>query len=191
MNRGVEAIGYCTKCGAALALKWLESDQCERRVCSACGEVHYENPRLLVSCYLHWRDRVAFCRRARAPGRGLWALPAGFVERGETLEEAVVREIEEETGLRLDRRRVNLFRVVSLPHINEVYVEFRAELTVAPVFSPGPEALEVALFSERDFPHGDLAFGDVMPDYPDEFFKCLRVGDFPIKSLPMHPLKVI
>jgi ADP-ribose pyrophosphatase YjhB (NUDIX family) len=189
-DRTVKTMRYCTRCGGTLVLKWLELEHCERRVCRACGEIHYENPRLLVSCYLHWLGRVVFCRRARAPGKGLWALPAGFVEQGETLEEAVVREIEEETGLSLTPRRVSLFRLVSLPHISEVYVEFRAELPVAPVFLPGPEALEVALFSERDIPRDDLAFGDIMPTYPNEFFECLRSGDFPIRSLPMHPLKV-
>ena len=190
MGRTVETIRFCMRCGGPLALRWVELDQRERRVCGACGEVHYENPRLLVSCYLHWRDRVVFCRRARAPARGLWALPAGFVEQGETLEEAVVREINEETGVLLAPRRVSLFRLVSLPHISEVYVEFRAELAAVPVFSPGQEALEVALFSERDIPRSDLAFGDVMPTYPDEFFECLRAGYFPIKSLPLHPSKV-
>lgn len=174
-----------------LALRWLESEHCERRVCIACGEIHYENPRLLVSCYVHWRGRVVFCRRARAPAKGLWALPAGFVEQGETLEQAVVREIEEETGLSLAPPSVSLFRLLSLPHINEVYVEFRAELKAAPVFSPGPEALEVALFSERDIPREHLAFADIIPSYPDEFFGCLRSGDFPIRSLPLHPLKAI
>ena len=141
-SRTVETIGYCTKCGGALALGWIELDQRERRICTACGEIHYENPHLLVSCYIHWRDRVVFCRRARAPARGLWALPAGFVEQGETLEEAVVREVEEETGLPLSPRSVSLLRLLSLPHINEVYVEFRAELTAMPAFSPGHETLE-------------------------------------------------
>jgi ADP-ribose pyrophosphatase YjhB (NUDIX family) len=189
MSLTVEKIKYCSKCGGALALRWIASDQRERRVCTACSHIHYENPRLLVSCFIHWRDRVVFCRRARAPARGLWALPAGFVEQGETLEEAVVREIEEETGLPLPTRSVTLFRLLSLPHINEVYAEFRAELTAAPVFSLGHEALEVALFSERDIPRRELAFGDVMPAYPDEFFKCLRTGAFPIRSVPLRPLK--
>lgn len=190
-SRTVETIGYCTKCGGALALGWIELDQRERRICTACGEIHYENPHLLVSCYIHWRDRVVFCRRARAPARGLWALPAGFVEQGETLEEAVVREVEEETGLPLSPRSVSLLRLLSLPHINEVYVEFRAELTAMPAFSPGHEALNVALFSQRDIPRDELAFGDVMPGYPDEFFECLRAGTFPIKSLQLPPSKVI
>jgi ADP-ribose pyrophosphatase YjhB (NUDIX family) len=189
-SRTVDTARYCTRCGGRLALKWLELDQRERRVCAECGEIHYENPRLLVSCYIHWLGRVVFCRRARAPAKGLWALPAGFVEQGETLEEAAVREIEEETGLLLHPRRINLFRLISLPHIDEVYVEFRAELTVAPIFSPGHETLEVALFSERELPRRDLAFGDVMPSYPDEFFECLRSGAYPIRSLPMHPSKV-
>jgi ADP-ribose pyrophosphatase YjhB (NUDIX family) len=184
----VNAARFCAECGGSLEHRWLEVDHRTRQVCVLCGSIHYENPRILVSCYMHWRDRVVFCRRAQAPARGLWALPAGFVEMSETLEEGVVREIREETGLLVDPRGVALFRLISLPHISEVYVEFRVELSAEPTFSPGHETLEVALFSEHDVPRDELAFGDVMPSYPDEFFKCVRMREFPIKSVPIRPV---
>ncbi|MDB6085878.1 MAG: hydrolase [Gammaproteobacteria bacterium] len=180
VDRG--AAKYCTQCGGRLTSKWLDADQRQRHVCVVCQHVHYENPRVLVWCYAHWHDGVVFCRRALAPAMGLWAPPAGFVEKGETLEEAVMREVREEAGIELDPKRVILFRVASLPHMNEVYVEFRAELASPPVFRPGSEALEVALFTEANVPRQALAFGDMLPAYPDEFFKCLRIGEFPIKS---------
>ena len=180
------AARFCTQCGGRLAPKWVEADERQRSVCVACGHVHYENPRVLVWCYAHWRDSVVFCRRALAPAMGLWAPPAGFVEKGETLEEAVMREVREEAGIDLDPQRLVLFRVASVPHMNEVYVEFRAELAAPPVFRPGPEALEVALFSQWDVPRQALAFGDMLPAYPDEFFKCLRSGQFPIKSIAVQ-----
>src|ERR1700722_15803870 len=184
----VNAARFCAECGGSLEHRWLEVDHRTRQVCVLCGSIHYENPRILVSCYMHWRDRVVFCRRAQAPARGLWALPAGFVEMSETLEEGVVREIREETGLLVDPRGVALFRLISLPHISEVYVEFRVELSAEPTFSPGHETLEVALFAQHDVPRDELAFGDVMPSYPDEFFKCVRMREFPIKSVPIRPV---
>jgi ADP-ribose pyrophosphatase YjhB (NUDIX family) len=182
----VNAARFCAECGGPLEHRWLEMDHRTRQVCVLCGSVHYENPRILVSCYMHWHDRVVFCRRAQAPARGLWALPAGFVEMSETLEEGVVREIREETGLLVDPRGVALFRLMSLPHISEVYVEFRVELSAEPKFAPGHETLEVALFSEHEIPRDKLAFGDVMPSYPDEFFKCMLMREFPIKSVPVR-----
>jgi ADP-ribose pyrophosphatase YjhB (NUDIX family) len=179
-------VKFCAHCGGRLAVQWLDSEQRRRQVCTACSKVHYENPRILVSCYAHWRDSVVFCRRAQAPARGLWALPAGFVEKGETLEEAVVREVAEETGLDLGLQPVALFRVTSLPHMNEVYVEYRVELPAAPVFAPGPEALEVALFAESDLPRDQLAFGDMLCGYPDDFYQCLRSARFPVTSISVR-----
>jgi ADP-ribose pyrophosphatase YjhB (NUDIX family) len=182
-------INYCTHCGGRLALRWLEADQRHRYVCAGCRKVHYENPRPLVWCYVHWQGSLVFCRRAQPPAQGLWSPPAGFVEKGETLEEAVVREVNEETGIELEPKLLELFRVTSLPHMNEVYVEYRAELAAAPVFIPGPEALEVALFTEASVPRKELAFGEMLPAYPEEFFRCLRTGEFPIRSIPVRLVK--
>lgn len=182
-----EAINFCSQCGSRLTFRWLEAEQRHRHVCSACHRVYYENPRVLVWCYIHWRDSLVFCRRAQPPARGLWSPPAGFVETGETLEEAAVREVGEETGIRLEPKGLELFRVASLPHMNEVYVEYRAELAEEPVFAPGPEALEVALFSAANVPRAELAFSDMLPAYPDEFFRCLHERDFPVRSIPVRP----
>jgi hypothetical protein len=71
--------------------------------------------------------------------------------------------------------------------MNEVYVEFRAELTAFPLLKPGPEALEVALFAETSIPRDQLAFAQMLPIYPDEFFNCIRKGLFPIRSTIVRP----
>jgi ADP-ribose pyrophosphatase YjhB (NUDIX family) len=181
-------MSFCTQCGMRLARKYVETDRRQRYSCSVCGAIHYENPRLLVACYMHWRERIVFCRRAQQPAMGLWAPPAGFVENGETLQEAAVREVVEETGINLEPQRLELFRLISLPHMSQVYVEFRAELSEEPVVSPGPEAMDVALFSQMDVPRDLLAFGDMIPAYPDELFECLRRREFPIKLVDVHPV---
>jgi ADP-ribose pyrophosphatase YjhB (NUDIX family) len=176
------AVKHCTECGGRLANEWFESDRRFRGVCGVCHSIHYENPRVLVWCYVYWNDMVIFCRRAHPPATGRWALPGGFVEKGETLEEAVIREVHEETGILLDPQSVALFRVTSLPHMNEVYVEFRSELTASPVFEPGPEALEVAIFKQANVPRDQFAFVEMLPNYPDEFYQCIRLKEFPVRS---------
>ena len=82
---------FCSECGAKVAATFDSSDQKERLVCSGCGTVHYENPKILVVCAASWEGRLLFCRRAHEPGRGLWMLPGGFMENGETLQQAAVR----------------------------------------------------------------------------------------------------
>jgi ADP-ribose pyrophosphatase YjhB (NUDIX family) len=182
---GVTARGmnFCSNCGHRVAFVWLETEQRERHVCSACGAVHYQNPRVLVSCYVYWGSRVLFCRRAEQPARGLWALPGGFVENGESLEEAVIREVREETGVRLDASQLALFRVVSLPHISQVYVEYRCELLRQPRTRAGPEALELAWVRESDLPHDEIAFANNGFVFPEDFFRALKRRAFPVSTV--------
>lgn len=177
---------YCSACGSRLVGKWFEFERRFRNACDRCNSVHYENPRVLVWCYVYWSDKVVFCRRANAPAIGRWTLPGGFVEKCETLEAAVIREVREETGIDLNLPGVLLFRVTSLPHMNEVYVEFRSRLLAAPALMPGPETLEVEGFTQENVPRDELAFADMIPNYPDEFYECISANKFPIRSITVR-----
>ena len=73
-------------------------DNMERQVCSQCEWIHYENPRIIVSAICLWQNQLLLCRRAIAPRYGFWTLPGGFMEVGETMEEAAMREVFEEAG---------------------------------------------------------------------------------------------
>ena len=146
---------YCTACGGAVGLRVPEGDSRERHVCLSCGLVHYQNPKIVTGCIPVWGERVLLCRRAIAPGRGAWTLPAGFMENGETSWQGAVRETLEEA-----RARVAVdgpYTAFNLPHIDQVYLFFRAHL-LDPDFAPGEESLEVALFGEAEIPWGALAF---------------------------------
>lgn len=67
--------------------------------CGRCGFVDYENPRPCVAVLIVGAGRVLLARRAVEPARGAWDVPGGFIDKGETAEEAVVRESREETTL--------------------------------------------------------------------------------------------
>jgi ADP-ribose pyrophosphatase YjhB (NUDIX family) len=123
------------------------------------------------------------CKRAIEPAKGLWNPPAGFVEAGESLEDAMARELREETGIDLPISCFTLFRVASLPHMNQVYVGFRVELPTLPDIQPGLESLEARFFAEDAWPVSELAFGDMVPDTPAVIFKRLRDQDFAVQSL--------
>src|SRR5690606_10133095 len=133
---------YCSQCGSTVDLQVPAGDNMPRHVCSRCGEIHYINPKVVVGCVPQWRDQVLLCRRAIEPRYGLWTLPAGFLERDETTIEGAARETLEEACARVAIK--DLYALYNLPHINQVYVMFLAELA-APEFSPGPESLDVRL----------------------------------------------
>lgn len=179
---------YCFECGGPLALKWHELDKQARRTCTNCGAVHYESPKILVWCSAYCGEKILMCRRAIAPAFGLWNPPAGFVEAGESLEQAMARELEEETGIRVSTDRFILFRVASLPHMNQVFVGFRAEFDSEPPFNLGHETSEARFFSEAEMPVEELAFSDMVPDTTAEIFRRLREKDFEVRILTLGPV---
>ena len=125
-------------------------------------------------------DQVLLCRRAIEPRRGLWTLPAGFLENGETLAAGAVRETLEEANARVAIGP--LYTIISLPHISQVYMMFRARLLDLD-FGPGPESLEVRLFDEDEIPWEELAFrtiGRTLRNY----FLDRKLGAFGCTSAP-------
>ena len=133
-------------------------DDRERLVCPDCGFIDYENPRIVVGSIVTFGDRLLMCRRAIEPRRGFWALPAGFLEIGESPEEGAMREAWEEARARIRIER--LLAVYTIRRIRQVQLIYRAEL-VEPDVSAGPESQEVALLGWDEIPWEDIAFPSV------------------------------
>ena len=133
-------------------------DTRERDCCDHCGAIHYVNPRPVVGTIPVWGDKVLLCRRAIEPRYGLWTLPAGLMETGETTAEGALRETLEEAGARLELGP--LFTMLDVPHVEQVHIFFRAQLLDTD-FVPGTESLEVRLFAEAQIPWNDIAFRTV------------------------------
>jgi ADP-ribose pyrophosphatase YjhB (NUDIX family) len=135
-----------------------KGDTYQRLVCPECGYIAYENPKVIVGSVCHWEDRVLLCRRAIEPRKGLWTLPAGFLELHETTTEGARREAMEEAnaGIEID----GLLAVYSIPRIGHVQLIYRARLT-SPEVAPGLESEEVALFRWDEIPWEELAFPSV------------------------------
>src|SRR5204862_8366356 len=91
------APGFCPRCGAALAPRPTGRPRCAR-----CDFVHYLDPKVAGAAVIEWDGGILLGRRAIDPGMGLWSFPAGYVDRGEVLEEALRREVREELGLEIE-----------------------------------------------------------------------------------------
>jgi len=149
-------VNFCSNCGSPdLKFSIPEGDSLPRFWCPNCNTIHYQNPRLIVGTLTTFEDKVLLCKRAIEPRYGLWNLPAGFLENGETAEAGALRETWEEAFAK--PKLVRLHCVYSLPHVNQVYLHFLARLE-KPEFSSGPESLEVKLLTEEEIPWGEIAF---------------------------------
>jgi len=150
-----QTMNFCPQCGARVELRVPPGDHLARHVCGTCGTIHYQNPRLVVGCVPEHAGRILLCRRAIEPRRGYWTVPAGFMENGETLQQAAARESHEEALAQVEIG--SLLSVVHVLHAQQVHVFFRAALP-EPSFGPGPESLEVELVRPEEIPWPELAF---------------------------------
>ena len=148
-------MNFCSQCGSRVELRVPPGDHLPRYVCVSCGAIHYQNPQLVVGCVAEYAGRILLCRRAIEPRRGYWTVPAGFMENGETLQQAAARESREEALAEVSIG--SLLSVVHVLHAEQVHVFFRATLAAAR-YAAGPESLEVALVVPADIPWADLAF---------------------------------
>ena len=149
-------VNYCSNCGSS-NIRYLipEDDNRKRHVCGDCHRVHYTNPRVIVGCLPIWNQRILLARRNIEPRKGLWNLPSGFLENGETVEEGALRELNEET--KATGNIVRPHAIYNLPHANQVYIHFlvalnsdRVELTA--------ESSEITFFAPEEVPFDDMAF---------------------------------
>jgi ADP-ribose pyrophosphatase YjhB (NUDIX family) len=167
---------FCHNCGGELVSGTPPGDDRERDHCLQCGYVHYVNPRILVSCIVHNDDKILWIKRGLEPQKNLWAMPAGFMEVGESLQQAAVRELDEETGLQIPAGQLELAVLSSLVFIDEVYVVFQVyheEVSLVPI---PPETLDVGFLAESEAPWGELAY-PFIEDYMRECYSRLRQGD--------------
>lgn len=147
---------YCSHCGSdRLESRIPDGDTLPRYVCANCGSIHYQNPKVVVGCLPVWNEQVLLCKRAIEPRLGLWTLPAGFLENGESVVAGAARETLEEADARVEVE--GLHTLISLPQIHQVYMMFSARLLDLD-FGPGPESLEVRLFEEAEIPWDTIAF---------------------------------
>ena len=171
-------IQHCRVCGQATRYRVPADDNRERAVCGGCGEIHYENPINVVGTVPVWGEQVLLCRRAIEPRLGLWTLPAGFLELGESTADGARRETLEEAGARIEL--LDLFTVLNVVRVGQVHLYYRARMLDTHL-DPGPETLEARLFREDEVPWDELAFRTVRRTL-EHFFDDRRAGAFGVHA---------
>ncbi|PKB67555.1 MAG: hypothetical protein BZY82_02920 [SAR202 cluster bacterium Io17-Chloro-G3] len=138
---------YCYRCGSSLALKLYQGSK--RPVCTRCGTVIFQDPKVVAGVIVEVDGKIVMIRRKLAPGIGKWSFPAGFVDRGERVEDAAIRETEEESGLKV---KINgLIGVYSEPDDPNILVVYAGSV-IGGSMVPGPEAQEVGTFDTLALP---------------------------------------
>lgn len=152
-----------------------EGDTRERKVCTDCGFIHYENPKIVAGAVVSHAGKILLCKRAIEPRSGYWTLPAGYLEQGETPAEGAKREAREEANA--DLVIDSLLGVYSVTRISQVQLIYRATLSGGR-FSAGEETEDAQLFAWDDIPWDDIAFPTVIWALKD-WLKVRGETDFP------------
>jgi 8-oxo-dGTP diphosphatase len=165
MNDEHAVYRFCPVCGGSLGHLTLKEQEPQRLVCSRCDFVFYLDPKVVACSIVEMGRRIVLLKRDIEPQKGKWVLPGGYVDRGEEVSAAAMRETEEECGLRTRIKR--LLGVYSYPGRPAVVVVYVAEYLSGDLVA-ADESQEAGLYLKEDLPWEELAFQstvDALKDY--------------------------
>ena len=139
---------FCTACGTKRSIRTYY-----KKACPSCGLVAFDDPKVAVGVLATRRGKLVLVQRDQEPHRGSWSFPSGFVDAGEGLEQAAIRETKEETGL--DVRIQRQLGAFAAPGDRVVFIAYAARV-VAGRIAVGRECQDVRYFDPAALP--PLAF---------------------------------
>lgn len=150
-----EVYRYCPRCATPLVEKYVYN--ATRASCPQCGFILFLEPKVVTVVVIQRGDSVLLGRRNMEPARGMWSFVSGYVDRGEKVEEAAVREVKEETNLdvMLDRL-LGVFSERGNPHIVIAYCACISNDDISGLTAQLDEVSELAFFPLESLP--ELAF---------------------------------
>jgi ADP-ribose pyrophosphatase YjhB (NUDIX family) len=148
---------FCPLCGNDLEERRPENEDRTRKVCQACGYIHYDNPTPAAGVIVIEGNKVLLVKRKFDPRAGLWTLPAGFVESGEDVDACAVREVKEETNLDVEVIRLfNVYSALDDPRASVVLILYLCRSTGGELRC-GDDASDARYFELDGLPDG-IAF---------------------------------
>ena len=158
---------FCPRCGGGLEKRSIKAIEPKRLVCQTCSFIFYQDPKVVAGAIFTLNGGVVLLKRGVEPAMGKWVFPGGYVDRGETVEEAALRETREESQLEIVIG--SLLNVYSYPRSPNIIIVYAARITGGNL-AAGDESVEAATFLPGDIPWDDLAF-DSTRDALKEYIK--------------------
>jgi ADP-ribose pyrophosphatase YjhB (NUDIX family) len=156
---------FCPRCGGGLERRIVKANEPRRLVCTACSFIFYQDPKVVASTIFTLNGGIVLLKRGVEPAIGKWVFPGGYVDRGESVAEAAIRETKEESEVEV--KLGPLLNVYSYPRSPTVIVVYTAKIIGGEV-GAGDESLEARTFSPSQIPWNELAFDstrDALTDY--------------------------
>jgi len=156
---------FCPRCGGDLEKRIVKPTEPKRLVCLNCSFIFYQDPKVVAGTIFTLDGRIVLLKRGVEPAMGKWVFPGGYVDRGESVHEAAIRETKEES--QMDVKLGPLLNVYSYPRSPNIIVVYAAE-AVGGELAAGDESVEARVFAPAEIPWNDLAFDstkDALKDY--------------------------
>ena len=163
---------FCPRCGGALESRVLKFNEPKRLVCQVCSFIFYQDPKVVAGTIFTLEGGIVLLKRGVEPALGKWVFPGGYVDRGESVQEAAVRETKEES--QLDVRLGPLLNVYSYPQSPNVIVVYTAEV-IGGALTAADESVDARIFAPNEVPWQELAFDstkEALNDYIDAYWKA-------------------
>jgi len=162
---------FCPRCGGDLEKRIVKPTEPKRLVCLNCSFIFYQDPKVVAGTIFTLDGRIVLLKRGVEPAMGKWVFPGGYVDRGESVHEAAIRETKEES--QMDVKLGPLLNVYSYPRSPNIIVVYAAQV-VGGELAAGDESVEARVFAPTEIPWNDLAFDstkDALKDYIKLYLK--------------------
>ena len=146
---------FCPRCGGDLEKRIVKAMEPKRLVCQNCSFIFYQDPKVVAGTIFTVRGGIVLLKRGVEPAMGKWVFPGGYVDRGESVDDAAIRETKEEC--QLDVELSSLLNVYSYPGSPNIIVVYAAEV-VGGELTAADESVEAGSFLPSDIPWENLAF---------------------------------
>ena len=156
---------FCPRCGGGLEKRVVKTNEPKRLVCQSCSFIFYQDPKVVAGTVFTLDGGIVLLRRGVEPAMGKWVFPGGYVDRGESVRDAAVRETKEESQVEV--KLGPLLNVYSYARSPNVIVVYTAEI-IGGQLAAADESIDAGAFHPAEIPWDELAFDstkDALKDY--------------------------